>query len=285
MSDPMKTQMMGTDLNRTIVTSAPSINATQTIQPVQCPVCKTFNPVGMIYCVECGLLFSSALPDDAFGAPAVRPPCLVDSNGREHFLRPGSNIVGREGDILLQDTRVSRRHAEVTLSGSMVKVKDLGSTNGTKVGDQVLQADTEADVAANTELSFGGVTLVLSFPGQSAATLMPQSNKTQTMSATPRAEQAPAILEGDGISAPLKDGVNKIGRKQDNDVVIGDGYASGSHATLEVTESGLYYTDLGSTNGSTINGAKVPPNERMTVTPSDELEIGRTKVKIVLNNQ
>src|SRR5438477_6102084 len=106
--------MLSQDPNRTQMAPGPSLNVTQTIQLVQCPVCKTFNPAGEGFCVECGLIFESALPGDVFGAPAVRPPCFVDESGREHFLRPGVNVVGREGDVLLQDSRVSRKHAEIT---------------------------------------------------------------------------------------------------------------------------------------------------------------------------
>ena len=88
------------DPNRTVMGTAPSLNATQTIKPVQCPICKTFNPAGMMFCIECGLIFDRALPDDAFGAPVVRLPVLVEaSSGREHPVRRGVNIVGREGDV------------------------------------------------------------------------------------------------------------------------------------------------------------------------------------------
>ena len=55
--DPNRTQMGSVvDPNRTIMGGGPSLNATQTIKPVQCPVCKTFNPVGVAWCVDCGLI-------------------------------------------------------------------------------------------------------------------------------------------------------------------------------------------------------------------------------------
>ena len=279
MSDPMKTQML-VDPNKTVISSAPSINATQTIQPVQCPICKTFNPAGMIYCVECGLIFATELPEDAFGAPAVRPPCLVDEGRKEQFLRPGSNIVGREGDILLQDGRVSRRHAEITLDPSGITLTDLGSTNGTKLNGQPLAPNSPQKVNPNDALEFGGYRMTLSMPGESQATQIPGSNKTQTMTAPPGAEPHAALLHFEDQTVPLKTGVNTIGRKPGNDVVLSDGYVSGSHGTIEVTDEAFYFTDLGSTNGSTLNGAKVPANERVSLNPDDELEIGRTKVRI-----
>src|SRR5438045_1242426 len=121
------------DPNRTVMGMAPTLNATITIKPVQCPVCKAFNPAGMMFCVDCGLIFDRALPDDAFGAPAVQVPQLVEQSGREHPLRPGLNVIGREGDVMLVDGKVSRRHAQITMTDGRLVLEDLGSTNGTKV--------------------------------------------------------------------------------------------------------------------------------------------------------
>src|SRR5947209_6991685 len=133
-ADPNRTELGAAptlDPNKTMMGSAPTLNATITIKPTQCPVCKTFNPAGVMFCVECGLIFDRALPADAFGAPAVQLPCLVESTGREHVIRPGPNIVGREGDVQITDPRVSRRHALITSEGGAITLEDSGSTNGT----------------------------------------------------------------------------------------------------------------------------------------------------------
>src|SRR5215207_5215330 len=108
MSDPNRTQALSSDPNRTqlgappmldpnktMMGTAPTLNATITIKPTQCPICKTFNPAGVMFCIDCGLIFDRALPGDAFGAPAVQLPVLVDGSGREHPIRPGSSMVGR----------------------------------------------------------------------------------------------------------------------------------------------------------------------------------------------
>src|SRR6476620_462202 len=108
-SDPNRTQLGAPpttfDPNKTQLGTAPSLNATATIKPTQCPICKTFNPPGVMFCIECGLIFDKALPGDAFGAPAVQLPVLVDSSGREHPLRPGTSSIGREGDIQIVEPK------------------------------------------------------------------------------------------------------------------------------------------------------------------------------------
>src|SRR5579863_8959338 len=124
--DPNRTQLgvaPTLDPNKTMMGTAPTLNATITIKPTQCPVCKTFNPAGVMFCVECGLIFDRALPGDAFGAPAIQLPVLVENTGREHPIRPGQNMVGREGDILLADARVSRKHAQIVSDNGTILVE------------------------------------------------------------------------------------------------------------------------------------------------------------------
>ena len=40
-------------------------------------------------------------------------------------------VIGRNGDIHLDDESVSKRHAEIQLLGQEIYMRDLGSTNGT----------------------------------------------------------------------------------------------------------------------------------------------------------
>jgi pSer/pThr/pTyr-binding forkhead associated (FHA) protein len=282
MTDPHKTQMLEEDPNRTRITSAPSLAATQTIQPIQCPVCKSHNPPGVLYCVECGLVLSTSgsLPDDVFSAPPVRPPSLVDSAGREQHLRPGENLVGREGDILLTDSRCSRKHAKVYLEGGKVFVEDLGSTNGTTVNGQPLQANTRVEIKQGDTVAFAGVEMTLHFPGEAGATQLPQSNKTAMLDTSPSVERPIAYLVGDGERHALREGANTIGRKPDNHIVIPDPYVSGAHGVLEIENDSAHYTDTGSTNGSFLNGARLEPQQRATLKPGDVLKLGQKEFTI-----
>ncbi|MCH8275687.1 MAG: FHA domain-containing protein [Armatimonadetes bacterium] len=278
--DPNVTPAISYDPNRTRITPGPIAEVTQTIQPVQCPVCKTHNPAGEAFCVECGLTFASALPDDAFGAAVRRPPCLVDEAGREHYLREGANLVGRTGDVMLQDGRVSRKHAEITLKDGKILVKDLGSTNGTKVNGEDLGPDTVVELNPGDKLEFGGVALTLSTPGEGGVTQVPAGGKTQALETPPQVEAPAATLVGESEEFPLRVGENTVGRRPSNDVVIDDAYISGSHGKIEVTEEGVFFTDLGSTNGTLLNDAKLPANESVKIGPDDELKIGQQTFRI-----
>ncbi len=76
----------------------------------------------------------------------------------------GTMVIGREGaDIDVQaDTEMSRRHARLRVEGSRVLVEDLGSTNGTVVGDQRITGPVW--LAADAELTLGLSRMTVRFP-------------------------------------------------------------------------------------------------------------------------
>ncbi|MEQ1821910.1 MAG: FHA domain-containing protein [Fimbriimonadaceae bacterium] len=279
--DANRTQILNSDPNRTIMGAAPTLNATVTIKPIQCPVCKTFNPAGLMFCKECGLIFDRALPDDAFGAPTVLLPMLVDSNGREHPIRPGESLIGREADIMLNDTQVSRRHARLVSSDGGFTLEDLGSTNGTRVNGNPLTVGQVQPINPGDTLSFGSFECKLHLPGGGlGATQAFSSNKTAAIAAAPTIETAVAKLVGADQTWPLQSGANTFGRRAENDVVIADAYVSGKHGVIEITEDAAFLTDIGSTNGTMLNDAKLAPNMRTAMRADDVIRLGSIELRI-----
>jgi len=55
----------------------------------------------------------------------------------------------------------------------------------------------------------------------------------------------------------LEKPVTRIGRREGNDWVIPDGSVSGTHCEVEKTKTGFLLRDLGSTNGTKVNGDTV----------------------------
>lgn len=283
MDDPNRTQL-GTapvaDPNRTVMGGAPSLNATVTIKPVQCPVCKSFNPPGIAWCNDCGLIFDKSLDGDAFGAPAVQLPVLVETTGREHALRPGPNVIGRAGDVALDDPRVSRRHAAVTLHrDGLVTAADLGSTNGTKLGGEPLGTG-QTEIADGAVLSLGGLELRLSLPGVAQRTVQPLSGRTVAVPVAPSVGRPVAFLDFDGRSEPLAPGQRTFGRRAECDIVIADPYVSGKHGLFEVDDEGVFLTDTGSTNGTVLNEAKLPADARTRLAEGDVIRLGGVEITV-----
>jgi hypothetical protein len=73
-----------------------------------------------------------------------------------------------------------------------------------------------------------------------------------------------------------------IGANEDNDLVlIGDGYASGRHAKLRYEAGSLYVEDLGSTNGSSLNGQPFNGQTR-GLSPGDTLRFGHSTFEVLV---
>jgi pSer/pThr/pTyr-binding forkhead associated (FHA) protein len=69
-----------------------------------------------------------------------------------------------------------------------------------------------------------------------------------------------------------------IGRADDNDVVLsGDEFASGHHARIESQRDGVWVLDLGSTNGTFVNGARL--DGRRLLREGDLVQIGDTELR------
>jgi hypothetical protein len=60
-----------------------------------------------------------------------------------------------------------------------------------------------------------------------------------------------------GVAIELKPGLNRIGRNPANDIQIPDASVSSAHCEMHVSELGIAFRDLGSTNGSFIDGRRV----------------------------
>jgi pSer/pThr/pTyr-binding forkhead associated (FHA) protein len=63
-----------------------------------------------------------------------------------------------------------------------------------------------------------------------------------------------------------------IGRGRSADIVFAELTISRSHAAIGFDESGFFLQDLGSTNGSTVNGAKV---KRTALKDCDAIQMGK----------
>lgn len=75
------------------------------------------------------------------------------------------------------------------------------------------------------------------------------------------------------LAYPIE-GTLTIGREPDNSIVLGDTYLSGHHASLHRSEQGVTVTDLGSRNGTFLNGMRLTDARPLKV--GDRLQIGYT---------
>jgi DNA-binding winged helix-turn-helix (wHTH) protein len=90
-----------------------------------------------------GYAFSAIAIDD------LRPPtarrCALQWGERHVPLAPGENLIGRAADALISvaSSKVSRRHARILVDGDGATLEDLGSKNGTFLGERRLEVPVE----------------------------------------------------------------------------------------------------------------------------------------------
>ncbi|MEV4776617.1 DUF3662 and FHA domain-containing protein [Microbacterium sp. LWH12-1.2] len=84
---------------------------------------------------------------------------VIDVDGRRHSLNKARTVIGRgtDAEITIADAGSSRKHAEVLWDGERAMMRDLGSTNGTKVNGQKVR---EAALPTDTTITIGRTDLV-----------------------------------------------------------------------------------------------------------------------------
>jgi len=183
--------------------------------------------------------------------PDAPPAAAVDAP-------PGRVItVGRDpaNDVVIDSPEVSARHARVTVApgGRGGEVEDLGSTNGTAVGSPANRA-ARSPFGPGDVLYFGPVAVP-------AATFF-----------GPRPEAGPEPLV---VGGP----VTTVGRDPSCDRVVDFPTVSGRHARFVRGDGGLTVEDLGSANGTFVNGRRV---ERTSpVFAGDLIGLGSHRLRLV----
>lgn len=71
-----------------------------------------------------------------------------------------------------------------------------------------------------------------------------------------------------------------IGRADTSDLVLSGEGVSRAHAKIQFLDGAYYLTDEQSTNGTFVNGKKLPPNQRHQLQPEDTLQMGKTTLYV-----
>ncbi|RCH65714.1 FHA domain-containing protein [Streptomyces sp. SDr-06] len=201
---------------------------------------------------------------------AVSPPELVlETDTGSTVMSPSRDYhVGRDplSDIVFDDDRVSWHHAVLHAELDHWTIEDEHSTNGTYADGRRIQ---EGDIGPGSVIRFGNVTdgpravLVGRAPPDAVPAGRPSSVSMPAATGTFR---QPTTVR------PLPARTVRIGRADDNDVVIDDLVVSRRHAELRLLADGTYeIVDLGSHNGTYLNGQ---PVARAPVAPGDIVGVG-----------
>ncbi|AZQ71000.1 MULTISPECIES: FHA domain-containing protein [Streptomyces] len=262
------------------------------------------------------------------------PELVLELNGQTWTLDPSrSYTLGRDpqGDMVLEDARVSWRHATVRWGGHGWLIEDHGSTNGTYVqGQRVHQMEIGPGAAVHLGNATDGPRLNLSAaapaaPAAPAADIysaqtamapavqpgqppqqyqqpgaqgwghqppqqyqqhqqVPQQGGWQQPYAQQAAQpqgQAPGAGGGESPTRFHQVAVGRvmrIGRALDNDLVVSDLQVSRHHAEFRATPGGFEIVDLGSHNGTYVNGQ---PVRQQLIGPQDTVGVGHSTFRLV----
>jgi pSer/pThr/pTyr-binding forkhead associated (FHA) protein len=83
----------------------------------------------------------------------------------------------------------------------------------------------------------------------------------------------------EGLDIPIDRDRVVIGRGERADVVIEESTMSRQHAAFGCAEDGCFVEDLGSTNGTLVNGE---PQKRATLNDGDEVRLGKLWLRVRL---
>ncbi|WP_333757168.1 ABC transporter ATP-binding protein/permease [Streptomyces sp. IBSBF 3352] len=265
------------------------------------------------------------------------PELVLELNGRTWTLdasRPYTLGRDPQGDIVLDDARVSWRHATISWSGRSWVIEDHGSTNGTFVqGHRIHHLEIGPGSAVHLGNATDGPRLNVSGAAASAAPQQAQPQQqpyaaqgaqggwAQAAPAQPApAQPAPQQQGGQagqagwqqpqhrdahipqqqgaggGAGAPPVYGdrspttfhqfsvgrVMRIGRALENDLVVSDLQVSRHHAEFHSTPDGrMEIRDLGSHNGTYVNGQPIAKGGSQLLGPTDIVGVGHSTFRIV----
>ncbi|HET8632169.1 MAG TPA: FHA domain-containing protein, partial [Thermomicrobiales bacterium] len=209
--------------------------------------------------------------------------------GRQFSIGGGGLTIGRQdgNDVVLDDARVSRQHARLESRDGGLVVTDLGSANGTRVNGRTIVGSQP--LRPGDVLQLGGTKLRLE--GGAAPALAPIRGDAPTVAApdlptgplTAGAPAGPRLIVENGPNTgreyPLDRASLTVGRHEAGDIVLEDTQASRQHARFTVRDGQVTVTDLGSANGTRVNGQPVAGSRLLSA--GDEIQIGTTLLRFV----
>jgi len=211
-------------------------------------------------------------------SPQPQPPkkktvSILESLVPENSSLPIINLeskksitLGRsnECDITINDTEVSKKHLRITLVGSLVEVEDLDSANGTYIDGKKLHAHKKVILQKDERLLVANENNVYSIKGSKRKTV----------------DTSIAKLIPEDLSLPIIEIRGKIiiGRSQKSDITIDNSEVSRVHLELQMKNGKVQVTDLGSRNGTYINGIEVLEGNSAYLLAGDQLVIGSEDV-------
>ena len=216
--------------------------------------------------------------------------------GADTWTGPLPIVIGREGDVPVDERELSRRHARLHDVDGRLVLTDLGSRNGSFVGGDRVRT---ADLGPGGRFRLGRVTFTAAVDDapSEAETRPPEPDETVAVEARPPDEASasrppdvpPALVvrwthteTGESGEARVEAPAT-VGSRADADLVLSDRRVSRRHATLSVERAGrearVRVTDEDSSNGTFVRGERVASGD---LGAGGEVRVGPYRLDVVL---
>lgn len=220
-------------------------------------------------------------------AEPAAPLTVHHARGATVLPVDGEHTVGRRSDctVVVDDERVSRQHLRVVVRDHQWVLADLQSANGTFIdGRRVTEAVVTDGLCVHLGRAEGEASLRFDttatppIDAGAATVLAPNApDRVPTRSGRHRREPVSPAELGPARLHRLDAHSIAIGRSDENEVVLNDLETSRRHAVLLRTGDGFRLKDLGSHNGTFLNGQRV--TEAAVVT-GDVIAIGTRSLHV-----
>ena len=205
--------------------------------------------------------------------------------GKIYLLEDDEIRVGRgsKNDLIIHDNEVSRNHARFIRTTSGYEIHDLGSSNGTYVNGQHI-ASSSWLLRSQCIIELGdSITLEYRMGDPAEDPDVAERELARRPIAVNERSYLVVSIEGQPEPAvyPLRGMSITVGRSTSNDIVIVEPELSREHFRMTLMPQGYFVEDMGSTNGTFINGD--PLNGSRLLYANDILQVGTT-VRFRLTN-
>jgi hypothetical protein len=188
---------------------------------------------------------------------------FLSPRDRERFVEYEPALVDELAGYLLEH---ARRERLALLSRPIVEFETDDRLGLGEFGIQTRVGRPDDDDPAEPPSQESGRTMVYSAAGRVAEPLEERA----------RARSQSAVLIVDGRRMVIGAGGATIGRSRQCEVVLDDANVSRQHAEIRPRGGSWVLTDLGSTNGSSLNGRRITNPE--VLKPGDEIEFGTSAI-------
>jgi Protein of unknown function (DUF3662)/FHA domain len=192
---------------------------------------------------------------------------FLSPRDRERFADYEEALVGELAGYLLEH---ARRERLALLSRPVIEFETDERLGLGEFGIQTRVVQPEDEAPAEPAAEQSGRTMVYSTAGRVAEPLEERA----------RARAQTALLLVGGKRMVVGPAGVTLGRSRQCDVVLDDANVSREHAEIRPRGGAWVLTDLGSTNGSSLNGRRIERPE--VIKPGDELEFGTSVITFEL---